>query len=726
MKAFIKTLAISLSSLTLFCSFSIAQSSGNSTIERERAVVRMAGLSRSIERGSVRGTNTRSAAKERFALMRSLAETDPAAVVSAALSSEALARLPETSRKYFETRERVEGELEVIAECEEHYGRIEYFVKQGDTRVPLYFAGEPDRKFVSGKKISVEAVKLDDILVADADSIKSTEATSAATTTEASALTGTTGEKRVLVILVNFQDKQTQPFTVEHARNITFNTTSNYFYENSYGQTWLTGDVYGWYTIPVSSAVCDKNAMAVYGKQAAANAGANLSAYDHIVYGFPSNACTFAGSSTVGGYPSQSWVNHFYTVSTVGHELGHGLGLYHSRSLDCGNEVVGQTCTTLEYGNVFDIMGGGATAHMNIYQKERLGWLNRAGSPPIQSITASGTYWIDAYETAAPNVKGLKILKSVDPVSGEKTWYYLEHRTPTGFDSYLSSPNYNVVSGVTMHQGSELSGYENYLLDMTPATSSWYDPALVVGQTFADASAGISVTVISADNSGAVVQVLMNSQPCVRANPTVTITPGGSPWLQPGSSYAYQVTVRNNNSGGCATESFNLVANLPGGFTSSLSKGSFSLSNGAAESAGLNAVSSSSAPDGTYSVGVTASNSANSSFAGASSASYVVVSRINVSATPGTSVYSRSQTAKVTATVSAAGSPTSGASVTFTLTKPNGTTVRQTLTTGSDGRAIFNYKFDRKKDTTGTYSVAADAAVQGYSGRAVTSFSVNK
>ena len=49
----------------------------------------------------------------------------------------------------------------------------------------------------------------------------------------------TFGAQKTLVLLVNFQDNTTQPYTTAYAQDVVFNTTSNFHYENSYGQTWL-------------------------------------------------------------------------------------------------------------------------------------------------------------------------------------------------------------------------------------------------------------------------------------------------------------------------------------------------------------------------------------------------------------------------------------------------------------------------------------------------------
>ena len=107
---------------------------------------------------------------------------------------------------------------------------------------------------------------------------------------------------------MNFQDKATQPYTVVTAQRTVFTTTSNFDLENSYGQTWLTGTVVGWYAISLSSTVCDYSTLASQAKSAAQAAGVNLSAYTRYVYAFPQNACTWWGLGSVGGNPSQAWI----------------------------------------------------------------------------------------------------------------------------------------------------------------------------------------------------------------------------------------------------------------------------------------------------------------------------------------------------------------------------------------------------------------------------------
>jgi NPCBM-associated, NEW3 domain of alpha-galactosidase len=606
---------------------------------------------------------------------------------------------------------RLEGEIEVVYEDSHGRGRLLYFLKTGGKRLEVRFDKNPTQTLVTGMHVAATGTQFGETL-----ELNSGESVSLGST-ELAVSGNPMGQHRVLVMMINFQDKQTQPFTREQAQAVMFGTTSDFYREASYGQAWLTGDVYGWYTIPVSFNTCDTTAIADYAKQAAAGAGANLAAYDHLIYAFPQNACTWQGRGSVGGSPSQAWVNEWFELGIVGHELGHNFGLYHSRSMDCGTLSIGSNCTTSEYGDIFDLMGGANSAHFNLFQKENLGWINGGTNPPITNVSTSGTYWLDNFESGTMTSKGLKILKSTDSVTGRKTWYYVEHRMAYGFDSFLSG-NGNILNGVIIRTGSESSGQETYLLDMTPATTSWYDPALAVGQSFTDSNAGVTITTLSADANGAFVDVSFAPQPCVHVNPTLTLDPAQTQWLASGGTATFNLTLRNNDGDGCQPSGFNLQSAVPPGWTAS-GLSTTALSPGATSTTTLQITSAAGTVDGFYSINVTAANGLYSSSA---VATYALVSVLSVTNTASQKTYTRNQTATVSALVRAAGSPVSGGTVTFTMTKSNGTTVSATSTTGANGVAVFSYSFNRKKDPTGTYQVRAQANKNGVSGSSTVSF----
>ena len=441
--------------------------------------------------------------------------------------------------------EEVEGELEILHEDRDVGSRYLYFLKTGNRRFSLNFAKEPPTDLTSGAKVRMRGIRTNDVLALQSggDSVQ----------VLSSALPNTLGEQRTLVILLNFRNDTSQPYTADFANNVFFGTTSSFFLENSYQQTYLSGVVNGWYTIdmdsPVNASTCDYSLISSLADQAASNAGVVLSNYSHKVYAFPQTGCGWWGLSSVGGTPSRSWITGSLELGVTAHELGHGLGFWHSHSLDCGaSAVIGSSCATNEYGDIVDMMGASHSAHYNAFQKERLGWLNAGVSPPITTVTSSGTYTLRTYESLGSGPKALKILKSIDPSTGQKTYYYLESRQAIGFDGFLvTDPSQNVLNGVLVHTGTEGNGNSSYLLDMTPATPVyywWYDAALAGGQSFVDSDAGLTMTTdwvsgtgasvtVSFGSSGAANLTISTDQPSYTRNQTVsikaTLHSGGAP-----------------------------------------------------------------------------------------------------------------------------------------------------------------------------------------------------
>jgi len=486
------------------------------------------------------------AAQERFAVLSALMDDDPKAVFDSALPADFRAKLPSSLSAYVEQDAEVDGTLEILHEDAETGSRYHFFIHSTSGRQSLHFAGRTPDHLTTGARVRVKGVQVQDML-ALGDTTTSMQQLAAAPSPIA------LGEQRSVVILVNFLDAPIQPYTVESARSAIFDATSAFFLENSYQQTWLAGDIVGWFTIPVSSATCDYASIASYAQSAATAAGVNLASYTHQVYAFPSNACGWWGLSSVGGSPSQSWINGAFELPVLAHELGHGHGLWHSHSLDCGaTAVIGSSCVTNEYGDIVDVMGAGEPAHFNAFQKERLGWLNYGVSPPITTVSTDGAYTIGNYETAGSAAKALKIFKSKDAVTGQSTWFYVESRQASGFDDFLSDPStgaQNVTGGLLVHIGTDASGNSSFLLDMTPATSVaywWYDPALAAGQTFTDPDTGTTITASWVNSAGAGVAVkfgkpatnspalsLSTSQPTYTRGQTASITAkvtvGGAP-----------------------------------------------------------------------------------------------------------------------------------------------------------------------------------------------------
>ncbi len=662
------------------------------------------------------GANLQSAAAERRQLVLALRSSDPALVLGNALSAGDRAQLPANVQNLVEYDAEVDGEIEVFYEDRPTGSTLRRYVRNGRDRVEVHFASEPE-ELQSGQRVRVRGTRLEQELAA-----KGSDVTVAPL---AAALPYTLGEQRTLMILVNFQNAVVEPYTPASASNLLFTTVSNFYRENSQNQTWLTGVVTSrWYTIPMNNTNCDTNAIRSYAQQAAQADGYVLSNYRRFIYAFPSNSgCSgWWGLGQVGGSTTHSWINGSLALRVLGHELGHNVGLYHAKALECGTTVLSDPCSAIEYGDPADIMGA-STAHFSAFQKERLGWLDYGSSLPITTVTSSGTYTIEPYAGAGAGPKALKVLKSVD-TSGRRTHFYIEHRfgVANTFDSGFAG-NANVANGVVIHTGTESVGNSIYALDLTPETSSWNDLALTAAAPdFFDPVSGVTIKTLSASSAGATVQVLFGSAACVPASPTVSASPSSQTGA-PGAVRSYTVTVRNNDNSGCAPSAFWVNTTPPSGWTATVSPATgLSLAPGQQGSATIAVTSSASAAPAMYNLSATATNAA-SSQSGSASFSYAVVGPIGVTLTTDSASYTRSQRVRVRAVVSTGTTPVAGATVAFVITKANGSRITATATTAADGSATYEYKM-KPKDPVGTYTAQATATSSGQTATGQVTFTV--
>lgn len=656
----------------------------------------------------------RSLAAERQQVLSSLIQTSPGEVLRVAMPGHIAGRMPASVQNYLEQETDTQGELQVMYEDAKNSATLHHYVKTGGQRLELKFAANTPTNLLTGARVHVHGTRIGGTLA-----LSSGTSTSSFQVVQPAALTNTFGAQSTLVMLVNFQDNTSQPWTVQDAQTMVFTTASNFWLENSFQQTWLTGDVAGWYTVPISSTTCDTASIQTYGQQAAQNAGYVLSNYNHYVFMFPQiSTCGWSGYSYIGGIPSSSWINGGLFQQVVSHELGHALGLYHSHSLSCGTAVYAASgCTQYEYGDYYETMGNssvnGNSMDYNAFQKERLGWLNNSAQPPITTVTSSGSYQIGPYETQDTNSKALKIVQS----SSAGTYYYVEFRQPLGDDSALSNssiPGYSqVAGGVIVHVATPSNANGSELLDMNPSATWGYAMALDAGQSYTDATAGVTISPTVVNSTGATVQVTLAGATCTHANPSVSISPAQGAWVVSGTPVSFTTIVTNNDSSACSSSSFNLGAGVPGGWSSSFGSTALILAPGASGSTTLQVTSPAGTADGFYSFTATA---ASGSYSGSASATYVISTppTITMSVSTDKTSYSANQTVIITVTVLSGSSPDAGAIVTGTITPPKGGPVSFTGTTSSNGSVAFSYLL-RKRATTGTYQVQASTTATGAS-----------
>ncbi len=328
----------------------------------------------------------------------------------------------------------------------------------------------------------------------------------------------TSGSKKVLVLMVNFSNDTSQPYTASYANGIMFSNPDSvaaYYKEVSWGSMTVTGDVKGWYTIAANnSSSCDPGTWASQADQAATAAGVNLSAYDYHMYALSSNpACWWSGWAYIPG--SQSWVGD----GTYGmgpyiakHELGHNFGTHHASTYNCSENGVRVSlsatltnCSTDEYGDPNSVMGNSSTHHQTNFALGNYGLLSQANS---LDISQSGTYTLKPIEPFNPS--GVQAMRVVRSTTGywAANYFLFELREPFGtyFDNYASTdPAVNGVLVRVVPDYNNLS--QSWLVDSTPATNDFSDAALAVGQSVYDPLRDVTFTLQSLSTNGANIKV---------------------------------------------------------------------------------------------------------------------------------------------------------------------------------------------------------------------------
>jgi chitodextrinase len=399
--------------------------------------------------------------------------------------------------------------------------QFEPFLELDDgTKVQLDFGAGPKPVVAPGQRVRVDGERHGNSVAVAAGGLQKQGGSVAA---------ATTGAKTVAVILFNFSDNPSQPYTPAYANGVAFTNTNSvaaYYAEGSWGKLTLSGSVFGWYSIPSTSAGCNYTQWANDANAAAAAAGVNLSAYTYKVYAFPSaSSCGWSGLAYLPG--TQSWLNGTGGMSlrVMAHELGHNFSTHHASSLSCTSAGVPVSlsaspanCSASEYGDPFSVMGSSSTRQHTNFSRGNFGWLQAANT---LTVNVAGQYTLHPAASYDPTgVQVIRVLRS----SG--SYFTLEFRQPYGslFDNF--SPGDPAVNGVTIRLAPGYSTLtQSQLVDATPETSSFSDAPLPVGRTVVDPLSGVSITNQGVSSFGANVQIAFasdTSSPTQPGSPTAT------------------------------------------------------------------------------------------------------------------------------------------------------------------------------------------------------------
>ena len=654
--------------------------------------------------------------QQRAAALAALIDTDAQAVLDTAFSPELLQSLAAAfPGAALEQQGEFSGIAEHVVLDDETLtrGRSDIRMKMGAEWVKVNFPGKaPD--IACNDILRVRGVKVG-AAVAAADG-----ATSGSVGTISSC--STTGTQYIAVLLVTFPGV-TPPSNVtpQIVQDIFFQpsgrSVDGFWKEASQGKTSATGKVFGWFTLDAAYS-CDQYYQMRDAAIKAADSSVDFRTFNRVMIVFPQpTGCGWAGLGTLGCSTlssagdgsftaSVSWLaaKYFssidYGVKLATHEGGHNLGLHHARTFDYGAAplgALGTTGTITEYGDVFSTMGSWNFGHYSTPNKVKLNWFTQSTQAP--TVQSNGVFNVVPFEQATPGKQGLKIQRG----TGNNAWLWLEYRQPIGL--YDSTLNSQVFSGAVVHYEEGANSYSN-LLDFTPETAAWTDPALTVGKTWTDPYSNVSIQVQSASANGLAVAVSYGALPCVRAAPTVAISPS-NPSGAPGANLNYTVTVTNKDSAGCPPATFLPGTTAPTGWTTTYSTSGLTISPGSSAPFTMTKAIPSGTPAATYAANAIVSDANHNQTAPASATVTAPLPALTATLTGPTTVAAIRSNVTLTAKVLSGVNAAANATVTFRVTQPGGSVTAKSVLTNSTGTASYSFKVTE----AGSYSAGATAVL---------------
>ena len=339
------------------------------------------------------------------------------------------------------------------------------------------------------------------------------------------ASTWTETKKKVFLIRINFSDALAEPVTQAAASAMMNGAVSDSIREQSYGKTWIEAAASAnLYTMPQTAAYYAnggsdaknheliRDARNTFrntksGADASINIGpvSNNTSGDEFGTGdYNIVGITFTGIGMTSGTISYAglagdnrlWMQDNNSSNVYIHEFGHNYGISHASSWDVvSSNPVDSAGVSTEYGDIFDIMGGGPDpeGHFHSQAKQKLDWLT---ATQWQDATALGSntyriYRIDDANTTSTHSRGVRITKMGSPAE----YYWLSYRPAIE----------NTFQKLGVYLNWQRSGETRcWLLDTTPgSTDGKKDSPIALGRTYSDTAANAHLTTLATGGTGA-------------------------------------------------------------------------------------------------------------------------------------------------------------------------------------------------------------------------------
>lgn len=453
----------------------------------------------------------RSLAARKDALVRTMRVNSEAAVAALLTKTERTA-LSKLAANCVESEVTQQGTLEIthLDDFSGDESNFQYTLTTANgAQLQLHIAHADSRDLPSGAKVKVRGYQIgNDVLLDAAAAPAGSTIDAGSIVVTAAPAPATLTNYRAAVIMVYYSD-ETQPAspTVAGVNDLLNTTMNGYYQENSYGKVGFTGDVYGWYQVPIAAADCSYGPMGT-AAITAADADIDFTQYTHLITIFRavSPNCPYGGLAGLNKAPVKSaeGTTMMYTsfVSSVsayvmGHELGHNFRIHHAQYYPCDPPYTdyyfsyySPTCRTEEYGDIYDIMGSSYTGHFTAQHKEITSFFD----PGMIEVVPPGThdYVLEPLETASRGLKAVKVLRGIKTVGGMDDYLYVEYRRPIGYDASISAYGRDVYDGAVLHVFGA-SNLHSGLFDPTPSYRSRSTATLPVGSSYTDPMSGVII-----------------------------------------------------------------------------------------------------------------------------------------------------------------------------------------------------------------------------------------
>ncbi|OGE25454.1 hypothetical protein A3H85_03365 [Candidatus Daviesbacteria bacterium RIFCSPLOWO2_02_FULL_40_8] len=487
------------------------------------------------------------------------AEEDPQLFLDHARLVSSRTDFPGDIQKYIEEEKTLQGYFDArhIDSFDEQKSRKVFFIRTKEENIQLFFVSPPDN-VINNSKIEVTGVYLSNRAVLQ--SSISNERYGVRVVQGGEGQFPTLGTIKVAVFLINYSDNPGELVSRETVKKLVFSddrSTSKFFEETSFGQLKMTGDVYGYFTIPKRNpndpqSSCPFLFYEEETQKLAKKQGIKVDDYDSLVFVLTGSGdgCGFGGMATLGGKPGLVDIKLYRAPQVYTHELGHNLGVDHANLLKCGLTSVDDYSRCLpinqrffrgiEYGDRYDIMGySSGFNQFNAPHKIAVNWISGG---KVQEVTADGIYTITVpLETNIDN--GIYVLKI--PKANSNEHYYLSLRKKMGFDSDLPQ---GVVDGVSVHIWDGIISHPTLFVDTTPGSSAiltedFADAGLKDGNYFYDSVNKIQVKQLIHSGDSVSLEVKFN----VQTSPSNPIPPIPSPTSMKGWAVTANPVCQNGN-----------------------------------------------------------------------------------------------------------------------------------------------------------------------------------